>query len=49
MESGYFSEWLKSYRNYLRMRNYSPRHSQQLMSRSSNTLLIMSGSVVIQM
>jgi len=25
MESGYFSEWLKSYRNYLRMRNYSPR------------------------
>jgi integrase/recombinase XerC/integrase/recombinase XerD len=24
MESGYFSEWLKSYRNYLRMRNYSP-------------------------
>ena len=25
MESGYFSEWLKSYRTYLRMRNYSPR------------------------
>jgi integrase/recombinase XerC len=25
MESGYFSEWLKSYRSYLRMRNYSPR------------------------
>jgi len=25
MESGYFSEWLKTYRNYLRMRNYSPR------------------------
>jgi len=25
MESGYFSEWLKSYRNYLRMRNYSTR------------------------
>jgi site-specific recombinase XerD len=25
MESGYFSEWLKSFRNYLRMRNYSPR------------------------
>jgi integrase/recombinase XerC/integrase/recombinase XerD len=25
MESGYFSDWLKSYRNYLRMRNYSPR------------------------
>jgi site-specific recombinase XerD len=25
MESGYFSEWLKSYRNYLRVRNYSPR------------------------
>jgi site-specific recombinase XerD len=25
MESGYFSEWIKSYRNYLRMRNYSPR------------------------
>jgi len=25
MESGYFSEWLKRYRNYLRMRNYSPR------------------------
>jgi integrase/recombinase XerC/integrase/recombinase XerD len=25
MESGYFSEWSKSYRNYLRMRNYSPR------------------------
>jgi len=25
MESGYFSEWLKSYRNYLRMRNYSAR------------------------
>ncbi len=25
MDSGYFSEWLKSYRNYLRMRNYSPR------------------------
>jgi integrase/recombinase XerC/integrase/recombinase XerD len=25
MESGYFSEWLKSYRNYLRMRNYSNR------------------------
>lgn len=25
MECGYFSEWLKSYRNYLRMRNYSPR------------------------
>lgn len=25
MESGYFSEWLKSYRNYLRMRNYSSR------------------------
>jgi len=25
MESGFFSEWLKSYRNYLRMRNYSPR------------------------
>jgi integrase/recombinase XerC/integrase/recombinase XerD len=25
MESGYFSEWLKSYRIYLRMRNYSPR------------------------
>ena len=25
MESGYFSEWLKSYRNYLRMRKYSPR------------------------
>ena len=24
MESGYFSEWLKSYRNYLRMRNYTP-------------------------
>ena len=24
MESGYFSEWLKSYRTYLRMRNYSP-------------------------
>ncbi|MDO8873817.1 MAG: tyrosine-type recombinase/integrase [Methanoregula sp.] len=23
MENGYFSEWLKSYRNYLRMRNYS--------------------------
>jgi integrase/recombinase XerC/integrase/recombinase XerD len=25
MESGYFSEWLKSYRDYLRMRNYSNR------------------------
>ena len=25
MESGYFSEWLKSYRDYLRMRNYSGR------------------------
>src|SRR4030065_645421 len=25
MESGYFSEWLKSYRTYLRMRNDSPR------------------------
>ena len=25
MDSGYFSEWLKSYRNYLRMRNYSSR------------------------
>jgi integrase/recombinase XerC/integrase/recombinase XerD len=25
MESGYFSEWLKSYRDYLRMRNYSER------------------------
>jgi integrase/recombinase XerC/integrase/recombinase XerD len=25
MESGYFSEWLKSYRNYLKMRNYSSR------------------------
>ncbi|MDD5143553.1 site-specific tyrosine recombinase/integron integrase [Methanoregula sp.] len=25
MENGYFSEWLRSYRNYLRMRNYSPR------------------------
>lgn len=25
MESGYFSEWLKSYRTYLRMRNYSAR------------------------
>ena len=25
MESGYFSEWLKSYRDYLRMRNYSSR------------------------
>ena len=25
MDSGYFSEWLKRYRNYLRMRNYSPR------------------------
>ena len=25
MESGYFSEWLKSDRTYLRMRNYSPR------------------------
>jgi len=25
MESGYFSEWVKSYRNYLRMRNYSTR------------------------
>ncbi|MFA5332605.1 MAG: site-specific tyrosine recombinase/integron integrase [Methanoregula sp.] len=25
MDSGYFSEWLKSYRNYLRMRNYSFR------------------------
>ena len=25
MESGYFSAWLKSYRNYLRMRNYSIR------------------------
>ena len=25
MESGYFSDWLKSYRNYLRMRNYSFR------------------------
>jgi len=25
MESGYFSDWLKSYRNYLRMRNYSVR------------------------
>jgi integrase/recombinase XerC len=25
MESGYFSAWLKSYRNYLRMRNYSTR------------------------
>jgi site-specific recombinase XerD len=25
MQSGYFSEWLKSYRTYLRMRNYSPR------------------------
>jgi integrase/recombinase XerC/integrase/recombinase XerD len=25
MESGYFSEWLKSYRDYLRMRNYSDR------------------------
>ncbi|MDD1701697.1 MAG: tyrosine-type recombinase/integrase [Methanoregula sp.] len=25
MDSGYFSEWLKSYRNYLRMRNYSIR------------------------
>nr|WP_319376634.1 site-specific tyrosine recombinase/integron integrase [uncultured Methanoregula sp.] len=25
MESGYFSEWLKSYRDYLRMRNYSAR------------------------
>ncbi len=25
MESGYFSEWVKSYRNYLRMRNYSSR------------------------
>lgn len=24
MQSGYFSEWLKSYRDYLRMRNYSP-------------------------
>ena len=25
MESGYFSEWLKSFRDYLRMRNYSGR------------------------
>src|SRR5208283_2967120 len=25
MGSGYFSDWLKSYRNYLRMRNYSSR------------------------
>jgi integrase/recombinase XerC len=25
MESGYFSEWLKSFRDYLRMRNYSDR------------------------
>ena len=25
MESGYFSDWLKTYRNYLRMRNYSIR------------------------
>jgi len=25
MNSGFFSEWLKSYRNYLRMRNYSAR------------------------
>jgi integrase/recombinase XerC/integrase/recombinase XerD len=25
MNSGFFSEWLKSYRTYLRMRNYSPR------------------------
>jgi integrase/recombinase XerC/integrase/recombinase XerD len=25
MESGYFSEWLKSFRDYLRMRNYSNR------------------------
>ncbi len=25
MNSGYFSEWLKSYRDYLRMRNYSDR------------------------
>ena len=25
MDSGYFSEWLKIYRNYLRMRNYSTR------------------------
>ncbi|MFA5212630.1 MAG: site-specific tyrosine recombinase/integron integrase [Methanoregula sp.] len=24
METGYFSEWLKSYRDYLRMRNYAP-------------------------
>ena len=25
MNSGFFSEWLKSYRDYLRMRNYSSR------------------------
>jgi len=25
MNNGFFSEWLKSYRNYLRMRNYSAR------------------------
>jgi integrase/recombinase XerC/integrase/recombinase XerD len=25
MNSGFFSEWLKSYRTHLRMRNYSPR------------------------
>jgi integrase/recombinase XerC len=25
MDGGYFSEWLNSYRNYLRMRNYSAR------------------------
>lgn len=28
MEGGYFSEWLVSYRHYLRMRNYSPRTIQ---------------------
>jgi integrase/recombinase XerC/integrase/recombinase XerD len=28
MDGGYFSEWLTSYRHYLRMRNYSPRTIQ---------------------
>lgn len=28
MDGGYFSEWLVSYRHYLRMRNYSPRTIQ---------------------
>jgi integrase/recombinase XerC/integrase/recombinase XerD len=28
MNGGYFSEWLTSYRHYLRMRNYSPRTIQ---------------------